>query len=113
MCSQNSARLAPQRSDQAARYTRSAGRIIEKGWPGSLSFFLPVERHFDEWAVANHLLQVPAAPRSRDVRQDLSPLLLLVDDASRRGQIGADLALKVEGEVRIRLQVGEPAAAPG
>src|ERR1700737_2593097 len=72
---------------------------------------LPADRHFDEWAVANHCLEVLAAPIARDVRKDLPSLGLLVDDASRCWKVGADLAFEMERHGGVRVEIRDPAPA--
>src|SRR6266849_1563601 len=69
------------------------------------------QRHFDQWALLDHRLEVFAAPVARDVREDLPPLCLVFDDACSGGQVGADFALEMKRHVRISIQVGEPAPA--
>ena len=69
-----------------------------------------VERDFDQRAVAGHRLDVLALPDRHDVLEDRPPLGLVGDDPRRRGKIGGDLALEVDGQVRVRVEVQQPGA---
>src|SRR5207248_2236087 len=73
-----------------------------------------VERDLDQWAEADHRLQVLLVPRGLDdLAEDLAPLLLVRDDAGRPGQVchgrpGHAPAFQVKCEMRICLEVGDP-----
>src|SRR5918911_2010560 len=68
------------------------------------------DRDLDQRAVANHRLHVGAAPHAGDLRQHPAAFGLVGDDTCAGRQVSLDAALEVEREVRIGLQVAQPAA---
>src|SRR5207248_6479116 len=68
---------------------------------------------FDQRAVADHRLQVVAVPCPSDVRQDLAPLRLVIDHTRNRRKVGSGLALEVKRELKVGLEVPQPATLPG
>src|SRR5579859_1194977 len=70
------------------------------------------EVDLDQGAVMDHFLEVVALPRAGDVGEDLAALGLILDDPRRRRQVGSHFALEVEGQLGVRVEVGEPSAPP-
>src|SRR6267142_6281045 len=50
----------------------------------SLPLLSPSNCDFDQWAFADHLFDVGAAPVAGDMREDLAALRLLIDDSGCR-----------------------------
>src|SRR5437870_9993836 len=70
-----------------------------------------VERDLNQRRVRDHRLQVLSVPRRLDdMAHHGSPLVRALDDPSRGGQICLRTALDMEREVRVGVEVGEPAA---
>ena len=68
------------------------------------------ERHLDERRVTDHLVHVGPPPRLGHEFQDTAPLGLIGDDPCSRRQVRIRTrTLEVEGEVRVCLEVVDPA----
>ena len=68
-----------------------------------------LDRDLDQRAVLHHDVDVAPIPVTRDALENLAALLRFGDFARGRGQILNHPTLQVDGELGIRLQVGEPA----